>query len=36
MDLRKLVDSLSLEELAGQVLCYDISPKDDPKEVEKV
>jgi len=36
MDYDKLVDSLSLEELAGQVLCYDISPKDDPSEVEKV
>lgn len=36
MDYDKIVDQLSLEDLAGQVLCYDISWKDDVKEVEKV
>ena len=36
MDYDKLIESLSLEDMVGQLLCYDISPKDDPKEVEKI
>ncbi|MBO7186783.1 MAG: hypothetical protein J6V68_00090, partial [Clostridia bacterium] len=36
MDLLKIVNDMSLEELAGQVLCYDISPKDNPDEVIEV
>ncbi len=36
MDLKKLVDSMSLEDLAGQVLCYDISRKDNPDEVVEI
>ncbi|MBR5518218.1 MAG: hypothetical protein IKV86_04240 [Clostridia bacterium] len=30
------IDALSLEDLAGQVLCPDIYPTDDPAEVEKM
>ena len=33
--IEKLVEELSLEELVGQLLCYDIYDKDDPKEVEE-
>ena len=36
VDYDKIVDSLSIEDLAGQVLCYDISWKDDPVEVDKI
>ena len=36
MDIKNILDSLSLEDLVGQVLCYDIYDKDDPKEVEEV
>ena len=32
----KILDELSLEDLVGQVLCYDISDKDDPAEIEKI
>lgn len=37
--LKKILDSvdkMSLEELCGQVLCFDLSEKDDPEEVEKI
>ncbi len=36
MDVQKILDSLSLEDLVGQVLCYDIYDKDDPIEVENI
>ena len=36
MDYNKIIDSMSLEDLVGQVLCFDISPKDDPEEVIKI
>ncbi|MBR2375315.1 MAG: hypothetical protein IKA88_03400, partial [Clostridia bacterium] len=32
----KLIDSLSVEEMVGQILCYDIYDKDDEKEVEAI
>ena len=32
----KILEKLSLEDLVGQVLCYDISDNDDPKEVEEI
>ena len=36
MDIKNILENLSLEDLVGQVLCYDIYDKDDPKEVEEV
>ena len=36
MDTERLLDSLDLTDLVGQVLCYDIYDKDDPAEVETV
>ena len=36
MDIEKVVENLTLEELVGQVLCYDVYPNDDPAEVEKI
>lgn len=35
MDI-KMFEQLDLSDLAGQVLCYDIYDRDDPKEVEKI
>ncbi len=32
----EILKELTIEELVGQVLCYDIYDKDDPKEVEKI
>lgn len=34
--LDELLNELSLEDVVGQVLCYDIYDKDDPCEVEKI
>ena len=34
--IEEILKSLSMEDMVGQLLCYDISPKDDPCEVEKV
>lgn len=36
MTIDERLDKLSLEDLVGQVLCYDIYDSDDPKEVEKI
>ena len=36
MDIEKIIENLTLEELVGQVLCYDVYAKDDPAEVEKI
>lgn len=36
MDYNSIIDSLSLEDLVGQVLCYDIYPKNTPEEIEEV
>lgn len=36
MSIEEMLDSLTLEDLAGQVLCYDVYDKDDPAEVEKI
>ncbi|MBR2375530.1 MAG: glycoside hydrolase family 3 protein [Clostridia bacterium] len=35
-NFKKLIDSLSVEEMVGQILCYDIYDKDDEKEVEAI
>ena len=35
-ELNEILNGLSLEDMVGQLLCYDIYPKDDPCEVEKV
>ena len=36
-DLReKLLNEMTVEEICGQLLCYDIYEKDDPEEVEEV
>lgn len=32
----KLLNEMTVEEICGQLLCYDIYEKDDPKEVEEV
>lgn len=34
--IEKILKTLTLEDMVGQLLCYDISPNDDPSEVEKV
>ncbi|MBO5412061.1 MAG: glycoside hydrolase family 3 protein [Clostridia bacterium] len=36
MDLRKLVNEMSVEDLCGQVLCYDIQPEDTVEETYDV
>ena len=36
MDLRKLVNEMSVEDLCGQVLCYDIQPGDTIEETYDV
>lgn len=36
MDIRKLVDEMSIEDLCGQVLCYDVQPEDTPEETYRV
>lgn len=36
MTIEEIVNNLSLEEMVGQVLCYDIYGKDDPKEIEEI
>ncbi len=35
-DINKLVDSLTIEEMCGQVLCYDIQPEDKVDETNEV
>ena len=35
-EITQIIDSLTLEELCGQLLCYDVCEKDDPAEVEKI
>ena len=34
--LEKLLNKLTLEDVCGQLLCYDIYERDDPEEVEEV
>lgn len=34
--IQDILDGLSLEDLVGQVFCYDIYEKDDPEEVEEI
>lgn len=36
MDLRKIVEELSVEELCGQVLAYDVQPEDTEEETLKI
>ncbi len=36
MNIDEIINGLSLEDLVGQVLCYDIYDKDSPEEVEKI
>lgn len=36
IDLKKLVENMSVEELCGQVLCYDVQPKDGEEETLEV
>lgn len=36
MTIEERVESLSLEDLVGQVLCYDIYDHEDPKEIKKI
>ena len=32
----KILKEMTVEEICGQLLCYDIYEKDNPKEVEKI
>ena len=34
--LEKLLNKLTLKDICGQLLCYDIYEKDDPEEVEEI
>ena len=36
MDIKKLVNEMSIEDLCGQVLCYDVQPGDTPEETYEV
>ncbi|MBR2375261.1 MAG: hypothetical protein IKA88_03120 [Clostridia bacterium] len=36
MDIKKIVDEMSIEELCGQVLAYDVQPKDTEEEIYDV
>lgn len=36
VDIKKLIDEMSVEELCGQVLAYDIQPKDSEEETLKI
>lgn len=36
MDIEKLLNDLSLEELVGQVLCYDVYERDDMEKLEEI
>ncbi|MBP5466247.1 MAG: glycoside hydrolase family 3 protein, partial [Clostridia bacterium] len=36
MDIKKLVDEMSIEDLCGQVLCYDIQKNDTPEETYEI
>ena len=36
MDIEKLLNDLSLEELVGQVLCYDVYERDDMAKLEEI
>ena len=36
MDYDKIIDSLSLDDLVGQLLCYNISPKKSKEETEEI
>ena len=34
--MEKILQSMELEDLCGQLLCYEISPKDDPKVIDQL
>ena len=36
MDIKKIVDEMSIEDLCGQVLCYDVQPKDTEEETMEI
>lgn len=36
IDIQKLIDDMSVEELCGQVLAYDVQPKDDEQETLEI